>query len=223
MARISNTQIVRELKNGTPAGCSRLVDHYQERLIGEAVNVFQVPRHEAEELVSDVLLTVVEKIASFEFKRSEGDFHLWVMTIFRNRVRDVIRSLARRNSYVMPFDEQPLEDDEGGTPEAGLEIAKELVRNYQEAVKREEGDITPAQTLTTAVEVLESMQPWERTLLRCRALDVPYEEIAQYTGKTVQQLKVYHPRVKQRFVKLMVASHPELGERAAAVVKNKGR
>jgi len=54
------------------------------------------------------------------------------------------------------------------------------------------------------------METWERVLLRCRALDVPYEEIARYTGKTAKQLKVYHARVKKRFMKLLAQHYPEL-------------
>ena len=58
--------------------------------------------------------------------------------------------------------------------------------------------------------MLEVMESWERVLLRCRALDVPYEEIARYTGKTPAQLKVYHSRVKQKFVRLLAERYPEL-------------
>jgi hypothetical protein len=56
--------------------------------------------------------------------------------------------------------------------------------------------------LKWVAEVLEAMQPWERVLLRCRALEVPYSDIARYTDKTADQLKVYHPRVKKRFLRL---------------------
>lgn len=49
---------------------------------------------DAEEIASDVLLAVVKKIDSFEFKRSDADLHYWVMTIFRNRVRDFMRHQA---------------------------------------------------------------------------------------------------------------------------------
>ena len=68
MAKVSNREVVRELKDGTRVGCAHLVELYQDRLTGEAVNVFHLPQQDAEEIVNDVLLTVVQKVQAFEFK-----------------------------------------------------------------------------------------------------------------------------------------------------------
>jgi RNA polymerase sigma factor (sigma-70 family) len=212
VVRIPNTRVVQELKDGKPSGCRHLVDLYQERLVGEAASVFDLVQEDAEELVSDVLLTVVEKIGMFEFKRGEGDFHFWVMTIFRNRVRDFVRHQATTEGLEERFQESGC-DDEGAYSNAEKEVIAEIVRRYQDSLRESDGpgdEGKAGEKLRIVAETLEKMEAWERVLLRCRALDVPYEEIAGYTGKPVKQLKVYHGRVKTKFVNMLAQHFPEL-------------
>jgi len=214
MTRVSNRQIVEELKEGDQRGCSHLVELYQARLSSEAVRVFYVPPLDAEELASDVLLTVVERIQAFEFKRSDSDFHAWVMTIFRNRAKDYLRHQARSDGLPDRYQEEALEDEAAYTV-TEREVVRSIIRSYEEAVRlSSEDDHRNSDRLRnklhTIAQTLDEMETWERVLLRCRALDVPFEEIAHYTGKTVQQLKVYHVRVKKKFVKLLARHYPEL-------------
>jgi RNA polymerase sigma factor (sigma-70 family) len=213
MGRASNQQIVRELKEGDQRGCRHLIDSYQDRLLGEAVHVFQVPFLDAEELVSDVLLAVVNKIETFQFKHSDGDFHYWVMTIFRNRVRDFMRHRALTDGLQVHFDESALEDDESYSS-AEREVIRTVIRRYEESLRspdseQEQTGAGNAGRLQIVVDVLERLETWERVLLRCRALEIPYEEIAHYAGKSAMQLKVYHSRVKKKFLKLLVERIPE--------------
>ena len=215
MPNVSHRQVVQELKEGNRLGCNHLIASYQDRLLGEAVHVFHVPLPDAEELVSDVLLAVVRNIHSFEFKKSEADFHYWIMTIFRNRVRDFVRHRALTDGLVEYFEESALEcRDEFSSTER--EVVAAIVRDYQESLclpdeERATDDKESAKgKLHVIAETLERMETWERVLLRCRALDVPYEEIAGYTGKTAKQLKVYHARVKRKFMKLLAQHYPEL-------------
>jgi RNA polymerase sigma factor (sigma-70 family) len=226
MRRSSNRDLVEQLKSGDRHGCTLLVQAYQNRLISEALNVFHLDRMDAEELVSDVLLTVVQKIDGFQFTRSDGDFHYWVMTIFRNRMRDFIRHQALTEGMMQRFEEAALEDDDAYSS-TEKEVATTILRQYQESLKTidesEEislhekaggGSHSSARTypgkLQIIAETLESMETWERVLLRCRALDVPYEDIAHYTGKPAKILKVYHARVKTKFIKLLSQHYPEL-------------
>ena len=212
MGKVSNREVVRELKEGSRLGCAHLLDLYQDRLTGEAVNVFHVRYEDAEEIVSDVLLTVVQKIKTFEFTKSDGDFHYWVMTIFRNRLRDFVRRVAVTDGLVEVFDEAPVE---GAYSSTDREVTRAIIRQYEESLREPEEN--PAggghtEKLTVIAEALDEMESWERVLLRCRALEVPYEEISTYTGKPVKQLKVYHARVKKKFVKLLGKHYPELQE-----------
>ena len=207
MVRATNQQIVRELKEGDQRGCRHLIEAYQDRLVTEAVHVFQVPLLDAEELVSDVLLTVVTKVGTFQFKRSDGDFHYWVMTIFRNRVRDFMRRRATTEGLQVHFDEAALEDDETYSS-AEREVVRTLIRRYEESLRSPGGSDRDAGAdtvgkLHVVIEVLDQLETWERVLLRCRALGIPYEEIAQYTEKPAKQLKVYLARVKKKFLKLL--------------------
>lgn len=214
MTRLPNRQIARELKEGNPLGCRHLVEQYQNRLLTEAVHVFHVPHLDAEELVSDVLLAVVQGIEGFEFKRSDADFHFWVMTIFKNRVRDFTRRQALVQGFAERFDEAVLESEDQYS-KVEQEVVNAIVRDYEESLREEtvgEGDESEGGALAKVGEVMEKLETWERVLLRCRALDTPYEEIAIYTGKPVQQLKVYHGRVKKKFVKLLTHYYPHLSQ-----------
>jgi len=213
MGRVTNRQIVEELKNGDRKGAGHLVDAYQGRLISEAVGIFHIDSLDAEELVSDVLLSVIQKIDSFEFTKSDGDFHFWVMTIFRNRVRDRVRHETLKGSVMERFEESALENDQeySGTE---LEVVRAVVRQYETSLHSSEKSADDPGTvpgkLHVIAETLDAMESWERVLLRCRALDVPYEDISHYTGKPVSQLKVYHQRVRKKFVKLLSQHYPEL-------------
>lgn len=213
MTRSSNRQIVQKLKEGNQHGCRLLVDAYQDRLMTEAEHVFHLPHLDAEELVSDVLLAVIDGIGGFEFKKSDADFHFWVMTIFKNRVRDFVRHQALTAGLMERFDEAAFEDEEKFSS-GEQEVIGAIVRGYQDSLREEAGGEShspgTASKLAVVAEVLEKLETWERVLLRCRALEVPYEEIARYTGKPVKQLKVYHARVKKKFMKLLAQYYPEL-------------
>jgi RNA polymerase sigma factor (sigma-70 family) len=215
MARIPYKQVVQELKDGNPLGCRHLVELLQQKLISEAVGVFDLEMEDAEELVDDVLVTAVEKIGDFEFKRGDGDFHVWVVTIFRNRVRDFIRHSARTEVLMERFEENDPADGIYSPGEKAVVV--EIVRQYQDSLRDDapSGAGSAGEKLRIVAETLEEMESWERVLLRCRALDVPYEEIATYTGKPVKQLKVYHTRVKKKFAKLLTERHPEFVQQVA--------
>ena len=137
------------------------------------------------------------------------------MTIFRNRVRDFARHSALTDGLVEVFQEAALENKETYSS-VEREVVATIVRKYEESVAtandgEEAGNETSSSSkLKVIEETLEMMETWERVLLRCRALDVPYEDIARYTGKSTKQLKVYHARVKKKFVKQLALHYPEL-------------
>ncbi len=209
-----NRQIVKQLREGNPAGCRNLVDSYQRRLLNEAVAVFRFRTEDAEEVVSDVLLTVIEKIDTFEFQKSDADFHFWIMAIFRNRLRDFVRREAIRGKLFVTMGGDALDSVAFDT--GSDEMLESILHDYEVEVRRGgSGDGTDeteatVDSLQVIADTLDSMETWERVLLRCRALEVPYSEIARYTGKPVSQLKVYHSRVKKKFIRLLFERYPEL-------------
>ncbi len=199
MSRISNRQLVEELQTGDRMGCVHLVDLYQRKLLYECIRVFGIDPRDSEEIVDDVLLSVVQKIGTFSFKESESDFHYWVMAIVRNKVRDFIRRrMVLYGTSGREIESISANGDNQGEEEHALVQA--AIQEYEKSVLESDAE---KPLLEWVSEVLEAMQPWERVLLRCRALDVPYLDIARYTDKTPDQLKVYHPRVKKRFLRLL--------------------
>lgn len=201
MGAVSNTEIVEGLRAGRREAVTRLMARYYRRLIGEAVSVFGVSKADAEEIADDVLLAVVRGIGGFAFRRGEGDFHIWLMTIFRHRVCDHLRRSALTGGLMVAFDEALTLEDEGqGGVEA--EVMREIVRRYAEDAGRTDSAVRRG-VLAEVEQALDALQSWERVLLRCRALDVPYEQIAEYTGKRPAILKVYYPRVRKRFLALL--------------------
>ncbi len=207
----SNRTIVNGLKNGRREACARLADAFQNRLLYEAVNVFGLNAQDSEELVSDVLVSVVTKIHSFEFKRHDSDFSGWVIRIFRNRVRDYVRQRAAAEESFVEFIDDPLTKEDAYSPQE-RELANYILHQYEQANREadEVGGGPVSAKLVAIADVLDRLESWERVLLRCRALDVAYEEIAGYTRKPVSHLKVYHGRVKKKFIKLLAEYYPEL-------------
>ena len=199
MSRVSNHQLVKELQTGNRLGCVHLVEMYQRKLLYEAIRVFDIDPRDSEEIVDDVLLTVVHKIGTFSFKKSESDFHFWVMAIFRNKVRDFLRRrVVLYGSSSREF--KPLSSNGNGQGDEDSGLIKAAIEAYEKSVLE---DDKGNPLLDWVAEILDTMQPWERVLLRCRALEVPYCDIARYTDKSAAQLKVYHARVKKRFLRLL--------------------
>jgi RNA polymerase sigma factor (sigma-70 family) len=197
---VSPRQVVRELKDAERTGYSHLVELYRERLTRHAIRLFGIRQVDAEELVNDVLLAVIHHIHSFEFRDSDGDFHLWVLAIFRNRIRDhARRDATQRRSVDRFFMEEPdawRRDYSRNIPRHAFEYF-EMV--FDDGGVVHTGRDSHAMRLAIITDTLETLEPWERTLLWCRAADVPYGEIARYTGKPAGTLKVYHGRVRKRF------------------------
>ncbi len=190
---ISNRQIVDELKRGDHAGCSHLMQEYQQRLFAFLLHTFDLSREDAEEIVSDVLLLAVQRIDIFSFRKSDADFSRWIFTILRNKVRDFWRSRKRNWMELVPAGD--LQGEESRSIDE--EIARAVVRDFLEGEERD-GEEAP-RPVELVADTLQSMETWERVLLRCRALDVPYEDISHYVEKPAKYLKVYHARVKQKF------------------------
>ena len=195
--QVSNRQIVEELKAGERAGCTHLMQRYQHRLFEYLVRTFTIPREDAEELVSDVLFSVAQRISLFSFRSSDDDFARWVYTILRNRVRDFLRQRGRHTMTTEVYSEDVDADNEIGR--TAREIADIVVRDFMEG--QEDGGASESRPMQLVIDTLQAMETWERVLLRCRALDIPYEEIAPYVEKPAKHLKSYHMRVKKKFIK----------------------
>ncbi|GJQ19666.1 MAG: hypothetical protein HBSIN02_00210 [Bacteroidia bacterium] len=199
MSRVSNRQLVDELKSGHHKGAQNLVQLYQRTLITECVRSFSLDLMDAEEIANDVLVAVIQKIHQFQFKRSESDFHFWVMAILRNRVRDFVRRGVRAGCDGAEFPRGPFAEDRASI-HAAIWFFE---RSWQE-------DEPARPDLSAVADALEALKPWERVLLQCRAVGMSYGDIAEYTGKTCDQLKVYYARVKTKFKRLITERLPAM-------------
>lgn len=199
MSRISNRQLVDELRSGHRLGEIHLVEMYRRHLIAECVRSFRLDPMDAEEIVDDVFVLVIRKIRLFSFKRSESDFHYWLMAIFRNKVRDFVR----RGAVAGPDGPEYFLSSE--VLAEGPESIRAAIGQYEGSGRMRESEVS-----TVVATLLNELEPWERVLLHCRALDMPYSDIATYTGKTVDQLKVYHARVQAKFKRMLADRFPAL-------------
>ena len=206
---ISNRQIVDELKEGKRCGYEHLTGQFQKKLLREAISKYGLPLQDAEEVVNDALLAAVDGIKRFEFKKSDSDFGWWMKVILRNRALDHLKKRMARGGLMSYFDEA-LFEDETSARGSEKEVVAWIVRCYQDSLQGKDGEDRNRRTVDILFDVLETMEPWERVLLRCRAQDVSYAEIARYTGKTVAQLKVYHGRVRKKLSRLLLERHPDL-------------
>ncbi len=206
-SHVSNRQIVHELREGNRVGYKHLSERFHRGLLHEAVSVYKIDRADAEEIVNDVLLLVASRIVGFEFKRSDNDFRSWIVTILRNRIRDHLRKTSPTQYLKSSIDDAVIPDYSflrDHDSEATVSILRGLKGQDQEAEIPRAGH----RDLLNLREVLESMLPWEQVLLRCRAVEIPYEEIARYTGKSARVLKVYHSRVQRKLRKEIEKRYP---------------
>lgn len=122
-----------------------------------------------------------------------------------------MRQRAAAEESFVEFIDDPLTKEDAYSPQE-KELANYILHQYEQANREadEVGDGPVSAKLLVIADVLDRLESWERVLLRCRALDVAYEEIAGYTRKPVSHLKVYHSRVKKKFIKLLAEYYPEL-------------
>lgn len=87
-----------------PAAFRRLYRHYVQRIY--AYVAYRVgTEQDAEDIVADVFVTVVESLTSFEY-RGEGSFAAWLFRIAYHKVVDFYRQQGRRGTSIA-LDDMP--------------------------------------------------------------------------------------------------------------------
>lgn len=205
---VSNRDIVTELRQGSRRGYRDLAEAYQKRLIHEATGIYRLGKHDAEEIVNDVLLTVADRVDRFSFRESDNDFRSWVLTIFRNKVRDYLRKQSASEHLRNPILDLNQPQDSSLLQELETESIISHMRGRQTTGESFVG-MKESPTMQQFREVFETLKPWEQTLLRCRAMEISYDQIAQYTGKRSSLLKVYHARVQKKLKNKLEQLYPE--------------
>lgn len=101
----ADSHLVQRARNGDYEAFEALVDRYERRLYGLAVRIVG-RRHDAEEVVQQTFLTLIEKIDTF---RGESSFHTWLTKIAANHALALLRRRAVRS--VAPLSDQARSDD----------------------------------------------------------------------------------------------------------------
>ena len=162
------------IKKQRKHGIKLLYENYGKKLYGYGVHTWQLTEDDAWELVYQSLYKLCENIDKYNFA-NEKAFGSFLFTIFINLVKNHLRDKKEFVHESLDDMAEPANDSSGIEPE-----------NSQMVLLREE---------------LDKLEDWERVLLLLRSQDMPYTEIAKYTGKTADTLKVYYGRLKEKLSK----------------------
>lgn len=162
------------LRRQGKAGVKILYERYGKKLYGYAIHSWKLSEDEAWELVYQCLYNVCEKIDRYTFD-SEKSFASFLFTAFMNLLRNHVRD--------------------------GKHIQTENIEAYEERITPIAAEADESTDLALLKQELDKMEDWERILLLLRCQEMPYAEIAKYTGKPADQLKVYYGRLKDRLGK----------------------
>lgn len=93
--------LVRRARQGDFAAFEGLVSKYERRLYGLAVRMLR-NRHDAEEVVQQTFLSVIEHLEGF---REEAAFHTWLMRIAANHALALLRKQRTRATVPLAEDQ----------------------------------------------------------------------------------------------------------------------
>lgn len=104
-------QLVRRARAGDFEAFEALVARYERRVYGLALRLLR-HRQDAEEVVQQTFLSVIEHLAGF---REEASFYTWLMRIATNHALALLRRRTNRATVALR-DDVASEDEEAGLP-----------------------------------------------------------------------------------------------------------
>lgn len=170
-------EIVSKIKKKDNDAMALLYNRYGKKLYGYAIVKWKVSEDEAWELVYKTFYKVIEVIDAYKFENEEK-FVGFLFKIYLNYLRNYYRHTKNKKLEIVEL-----------TESHELFIADKNEKK-SEGIKR-------SPLLECLQKVLQHMEDWQRIILLMRAQDYAYEEIAKYVNKPVEQLKVYHMRLKK--------------------------
>ena len=169
-----------------------LYERYGKKLAGYAIRKWNTSEDDAWDLTYKTLFRVMKTANDYQFA-SEEKFSGFVFTIFINYLRNLFRDRKNHPEMVREMDERI--------------VSSSVV----ESDKAEE----PSPAVKLLNEALDELEDWERILLLMRSQDVPYSKIAELTGKTEDNLKVYYGRLKKKLETMLSDKINELKKQRA--------
>ena len=139
--QLDDPQLIRRLKDGDEAALEALMAQYQTRVFGLALRI-SGNREDAEEVLQDVFLTVIQKIDTF---RGDAKLSSWIYRIATNAALMKLRK--RPKVQELPLEEElgPAMTEHGAIAEPVLDWTrlppdeverKELVQRIEQALEQ---------------------------------------------------------------------------------------
>lgn len=170
-------EIVSKIKNKDNDAIALLYNRYGKKLYGYAIVKWKLGEDEAWELVYKTFYKVIQVVDQYNFE-NEDKFLGFLFKIYLNYLRNHYRDTKNKKLELVELNET----HESLTTEKDEKKSDSVKRNpFMECLQK----------------VLQHMEDWQRIILLMRAQDYAYEEIAKYVNKPVEQLKVYHMRLKK--------------------------
>ncbi len=168
--------LVVRAKSGDYEAFETLVQKYERRILTLAKRIVG-QQHDAEEVVQQTFLSVIEKIQTF---REESKFGTWLTRIATNHALALLRKRSTRRA--MSYSEQPSDEGYGGIPQPAL-IA-EWGETPEEIASRRE-------TRRLVDEALEELDDKYRLVFLLRDVEgLSTQETADALGITPSNVKV---------------------------------
>ncbi|MUT65466.1 RNA polymerase sigma factor [Paenibacillus sp. NEAU-GSW1] len=165
---MTDSQLIREIKDGNIELYSELMRRYQRKILTFIYHMLKSAKLEllAEDLCSETFYKAYRSLHSF--REVDASFSTWLYTIARNTVLSELRKQKTTN---LPLDEA------GHIPPASPELAPDqlVLRNERMAMVR---------------EAINNLPDKQRSALILREYDqMDYQEIANILGQTVSSVK----------------------------------
>jgi RNA polymerase sigma-70 factor (ECF subfamily) len=165
---MTDSQLIREIKDGNVELYSELMRRYQRKILAFIFHMLKSAKLEllAEDLCSETFYKAYRSLHSF--RELDASFSTWLYTIARNTV---LSELRKQKSAHMSLDESGFE------PIAALDAVPEqlVLRNERMAMVR---------------EAINNLPEKQRSALILREYDqLDYQEIANILGQTVSSVK----------------------------------
>ena len=155
-----------------------LYERYGKKLFGYARSKWKIGEDDNWDLVYKTLYRVIETSSDYTFE-SESKFSGFVFTVFINYLRNFYRDKKNLPVEIVEIDA------------SFSDLSEPIADSIRDETK-------PSASMNLLVAELDQLEDWERILLLMRSQDVPYSEIAKYTNKPEDQLKVYYGRLKKK-------------------------
>lgn len=165
---MTDSQLIREIKDGNVELYSELMRRYQRKILAFIYHMLKSSKLEllAEDLCSETFYKAYRSLHSF--RELDASFSTWLYTIARNTV---LSELRKQKSAHVSLDESGFE------PVAALDAVPEqhVLRNERMAMVR---------------EAINNLPEKQRSALILREYDqLDYQEIANILGQTVSSVK----------------------------------